>query len=136
MENIKEIFSKMPYISESNIDEKLYNRFQFMKSVMDKKDEKALHLLNKANITGIWLFTNLKYEEENPQLLIRTTVKKRSLEYMTLCAEIHEFIKQDVVFDYDTDLSEDGMIIGQKDELIEEILSGRILTVYDKEREN
>lgn len=133
-EKIEKVLDEAPFFSFLKVGEDLYRRFCELKKILETRDMDDPHQLNPCNVTGVWYFTDLKFEEENPQLLIRTKIPKKSSEFLLLCAEIHNIVEQDVVFNYDTDLFADGMIVGQKQELCEEITANRVLTIYDSTR--
>lgn len=133
-ENVEKILDEAPFFSLSKVGEDLYRRFCELKKVLETRSADDPHQLNPRNVTGVWYFTDLKFEEGNPQLLVRTKIPKKSNDFLLLCAEIHNIVEQDAVFDYRTDIFVDGMIIGQKHELCGEITANRILTVYDSTR--
>ena len=132
---VKKMLSEAPFFSMSKVGDDLFKRFSELKTVIQKRGDGDSHQLNRNNVTGIWYLSGLHFEEGAPQILVRTSLKKKSYEHLLMCAEIHEFAEQDVAYDYDTDLAGDNMIIGQQKELFEEIAAGRVLTIYDKERE-
>lgn len=132
--SIDEKLINAPYFSLENVGSDLYEKFKSLNRTLKNRGAEDFHSLNNEKVTGVWYFTHLKFEENAPQLLIRTAYEKKSYEYLLVCSEIHEFVKQDVAFHY-SDLSNESMIIGQKEELLREIEKGRILTVYCKERE-
>lgn len=133
MDNIKAKLADTPFFSIGTVGDELFQRFKNLKELLERRGAEDFHTLNNEKVTGVWFFTHLKFEEDAPQLLIRTAYDKRSYEYLLVCSEIHEFVKQDVAYHLN-DLWGDGMIIGQKEELLTEIQEGRLLTIYDKER--
>lgn len=133
-ENVIQRLKTVPFFSESNVSDALNRRFTDLKRTLEQRSEHDHRLLNSGNVTGVWYLPKLCFEEGSPQILVRTPLKKKSYEYLLLCAELHEFVKQDVAFHFDTDLSTDGMIIGQQAELLQEIVNEQVLVIFDKER--
>ncbi len=87
-------------------------------------------------ITGLWYLTALTYDDA-PQLIIRTTKRFSTYDKLVLHGKIFDIFFQDVIYSYEDDVvGHDGMIIGLQNELIEEIRSGRVLTIYDENREH
>ena len=123
-----------PFFSFGKVGTDLFQKFENLKEIIQKRGAEDFHTLNNEKVTGVWYFTRLKFEGNAPQLLIRTEYEKKSYEYLLVCSEIHEFLGQDVAFHLN-DLFTENMIIGQREELASEILEGRLLTIYDKERE-
>lgn len=124
----------VPFFSENNVSDALNRRFTDLKRVLEQRTEHDHRQLNSGNVTGVWYLPKLCFEEGSPQILVRTSLEKKSYEYLLLCAELHEFVKQDVAFHFDTDLSTDGMIVGQQAELLQEIVNERVFAIFDKER--
>ena len=134
--DVHEAVKKAPYFSKGNIDEGLYQRLAKLRETLCKREAGDAHQLNTSNVSGIWLLTGLKYEEGQPQILLRTSLKRATYERSLLNSEIFDFIRHDVTYDFDEDvMAGDTLIQGQQAELLEEIEAGRILVIYDKERE-
>ncbi len=133
---IAQKLNDMPFFSLGTVGDELFRDFNTLKKTLEERGENDHHQLNKGNVTGIWYLSGLKYEEGNPQLLVRSSIKKGTYERILLGSEIWDFVKQDVTFDYDADLlMGDGMIIGTQKELCEEILAGRVYTIFDANRQ-
>lgn len=120
----KMLLQKAPFISEKEIGSELFKKFIAL--IGNIKDNK--------NLLGIWYFTELKFDEGYPQILVKSNYDKSSIDYLLLCTQIHDYIEQDVAFHYSA-LEKDGFLIGQKEEILQEILSGKILTVFNRERD-
>lgn len=134
--DIRETIRKAPYFSKGNIDEGLYQQLTKLRETLCKREAGDAHQLNTGNVSGIWLLTGLKYEEGQPQILIRSSLNRAAYERRLLNSEIFDFIKHDVTYDFDEDImGGDTLIQGQQAELFAEIEAGRILVIYDKERE-
>jgi len=99
---------------------------------------KAMQLVEKGleGIEGLWLFTD--YEEDSlpylslPYLLLDTELT--GYERAILITEIFKYIPHNGCFSLARDVleEEDNMITGIPDELVPEILEGRVRTVYLK----
>lgn len=134
--DIRERIKKASYFSKSNTDEPLYQQFTKLRETLCRRGADDGHQLNTGNVSGIWLLTGLKYEEGQPQILLRSSLKRTDYERSLLNSEIFDFIKHDVTYDFDEDvIGGDTLIQGQQAELFAEIEAGRILAIYDKERE-
>lgn len=140
-EAICEKIREARYFTSSDMSADLYERFTKLRDFITSREKDSPHLLNKKNVTGIWYLTDLAYEEGAPQIIIRVDennpeLKIGSYTRMLLHGEIFDVLYQDVNYDYDEEINKsDTLIRGLQSRLFSEIEQGRILTVYDKERE-
>lgn len=81
-------------------------------------------------IQGLWLFED-RSDDGGLMLLLKSTVKTKTEERLYLNAAIAEYVRQDIIFDYDRDL------IQRENEAIEgAIIEGRMFTIYDCNRKD
>ena len=134
---MKQRMREVPYFSETNIDYdyfnheelNLYEKLQELRNTLFKRKKDDCHLLNRDNVTGLWIFTDLS-DDNNPQLIMRSTLERGSYERLLLIGEIFNIFNHDVVYDYYLD------IINEEEKVaVEEVIGGRVRTIYDKERD-
>lgn len=114
---------KIPYFSENNVDKEFYKQFSQLRNILTSRTEQDVHQLNPRNVTGVWFLTEMSCDG-NPQLILRSNIKRRTYERMLLSGEIFDIVPHDVAYDYDD-------IFIDKD-LVKEIKEGRLLTIYNK----
>ena len=140
-QNIQEKIKTLPYFSSKDMSADFYERFSKLKEALESRGENSTHLLNKKNVTGIWYLTDLAFEEGEPQIIVRVDetnpeLKTGSYTRLLLHGEIFDMIHNDVNYDYEEEINQgDTMIKGQQSKLFHEIEQGRVLTIYDRERE-
>lgn len=140
-QNIQEKIKTLPYFSSKDMSADFYERFSKLKEALESREENSTHLLNKKNVTGIWYLTDLAFEEGEPQIIVRVDetnpeLKTGSYTRLLLHGEIFDMIHNDVNYDYEEEINQgDTMIKGQQSKLFREIEQGRVLTIYDRERE-
>lgn len=136
-ERLKEIEEKLanaPYIDKQLIDEKLFDKLSTLRYALSKRPENFPKMVNLKNITGVWYFPYLG--DENPHILIRSSVPTGTYERILLNSELCELVGNDVVYDYDRDLiGGDTLIKGQQEELFREIEDNDVYSVFIKERD-
>lgn len=123
---IENALKNAEYVSLDNTSFELLEKFDKLRKS---------NIVSKKELSGIWYFPKLTYDGA-PQLLIRTNYGKNSIEYLMLCAQIHTYIEQDICYSVDVLKQDCFFIEGQQEELVEEILNNRVLTIYDRERED
>lgn len=134
LEAIKKLLADAPFIDEQLIDENLFNKLSTLQYSLSKRPENFPKMVNPKNITGVWYFPYLG--DENPHILIRSSVPTGSYERILLNSELCELVGNDVVYDYDRDLiGGDTLIKGQQEELFREIEDNDVYTVFIKERD-
>lgn len=140
-QNIQEKIKTLPYFSSKDMSADFYDRFSKLREALESRGENSTHLLNKKNVTGIWYLTDLAFEEGEPQIIVRVDetnpeLKTGSYTRLLLHGEIFDMIHNDVNYDYEEEINQgDTMIKGQQSKLFREIEQGRVLTIYDRERE-
>lgn len=140
-QNIQEKIKTLPYFSSKDMSADFYERFSKLREALESRGENSTHLLNKKNVTGIWYLTDLAFEEGEPQIIVRVDetnpeLKTGSYTRLLLHGEIFDMIHNDVNYDYEEEINQgDTMIKGQQSKLFREIEQGRVLTIYDRERE-
>lgn len=139
--DIQERIKSTRYFTSSDMNADIYNRLAKLRGAITNREEDSPHLLNRKNVTGIWYLTNLSFEEGEPQIIVRVDennpdLKAGSYTRLLLHGEIFDILHNDVNYDYEEEINQgDTMIQGLQSKLFHEIEQGRVLTVYDKERE-
>ncbi len=139
--DIQERIKSTRYFTSSDMNADIYNRLAKLRGVITNREEDSPYLLNKKNVTGIWYLTDLSFEEGEPQIIVRVDennpdLKAGSYTRLLLHGEIFDILHNDVNYDYEEEINQgDTMIQGLQSKLFHEIEQGRVLTVYDKERE-
>lgn len=139
--DIQEKIKSTRYFTSSDMNADIYNRLAKLRGAITNREEDSPHLLNRKNVTGIWYLTNLSFEEGEPQIIVRVDennpdLKAGSYTRLLLHGEIFDILRNDVNYDYEEEINQgDSMIQGLQSKLFHEIEQGRVLTVYDKERE-
>lgn len=137
---ITEILRNTKYFSKDDMRRELYEQFLTVRETLLNNDENSGRLLNNGNVTGVWYLTDMVYDGGAPQVIIRygeAVNKMDSHKQLELDHELFEIIHNDVAFNYDKDLIKgDGMLIGLQQMLFSEIERGRVLTIFDKERDS
>ena len=138
---IKEILNNTRYFSPEEMPKDIYDRFSRLRTTLMTREEDDTCLLNKGNVIGVWYMTDLSYDEGNPQIILRVDQDSPELKLgapkrLYLNDEIFNIILNDVCYDYDEQVDKnDSFVEGLQDLLFSEIANGRVLTIYNKERE-
>lgn len=135
IKTIEEKLYNAPLFSEADMDEELYDGLAQMRAFLCERGAGDSHLLSRDYVLGVWYLTALTFDG-NPQLIIRTTIPKGEYEEMLLDKELFDLVHHDIAFDYDEDVLGDAMVVKEtQDELLAEILEGRVVTVYREEKQ-
>lgn len=132
--SVNEILATAPYFDEHSFDylegdispEKYYESYCNLKTTLETRLDDDPHLLNKANVTGLWLLTVTSYDGR-PQLVIRLSdnfSRLDSYNSLFLNSEIGEFAFHDILHYIDNIPSS----------VNKDILGGYVVTIFDKER--
>lgn len=133
VEIIEEKLYNAPFFTKSDVGGETYEGLSQIRALLCERGEGDSHLLNKDNVLGVWYLTSLTFDG-NPQLIIRTTIPKGEYEEMLLDKELFDLVHHDIAYDFDKDIVDESGIIKLQNEMITEILEGRIVTVYDSTR--
>jgi hypothetical protein len=118
----------IPFFSETNVNLDMYNQL--------KKTREYIEENRSDTITGLWLLTIPTYDI-TPQILLRTVPMKSSIERLKLMREIEDFIKFDVIYDYDYDVKKpiyENSI--ENIEIIKWLFDKKFVAVYDLDRKD
>lgn len=130
----QELLETAPY-TDRNTEH--YEDFCNLREILKNPDISKYPQLCDGRVIAVWYLSGLVFDDfNNPQLLVRTTGHKDAIDKVYFGAYLNEFAHNDVAYDYDKDLiGGDTMIIGQQRELVNEIASGRVYTIYNRNRE-
>ena len=128
-----ELLENAPYIKDG-MDH--YQNFCKLRDILKNPDVSEYPQLCDGRVIAVWYLSGLVYPDyNNPQLLVRVSEHKDSIDNLHFCSQIHKFTHDDVIYDYDKDIIEgDHMIMGLQEELINEIADGRVYIIYNRNR--
>ena len=129
--DIVRAFTELEYITPSNTEKSLYERFNALKNAMlyDPKSN-----LNRNKITGIWYLAD--FGSVHPHIIIRSPVALDTVERMLINHGIWNFILNENQYDYLSDVLKENEYIGGLTKILrKDIVNKRAYVVYDAERE-
>lgn len=134
IEKIIKALNSAPYFSEyDTTDAEIYNGVEKLRELLLSRSEDDPHIINKRTLQNVWILTEYICEDNyNPYLIIRSNTKDGTFERIMLAGELFNIIPNEFAYELEAHLIPEN-VVWERNDIIREILDGRVRKIYDKE---